>query len=63
MPTRTLDYLLMGIVAGVFAGIILVYVVGVTYLELLRVAESIRDTLKSPQKAVLINFIQLISKL
>ncbi len=42
MPTKSLDYLLMGIIAGVIAGIILVYLVGVTYAEMLKVAESFK---------------------
>ena len=42
MPARRLDYLLMGIVAGIIAGLILVYIFGITYAEILRVGESIR---------------------
>ena len=30
MPTRTLDYFLMGIVAGVVAGLVLVFLFGIT---------------------------------
>jgi len=48
MPTRTLDYALMGVAAGVIAGIVLIYIVGISYLELLKVAESIRMSFKMP---------------
>ena len=48
MPRRTLDYLLMGIVAGVIAGIILVYIVGITYLEMLKIADSLKNAFKMP---------------
>ena len=30
MPTRTLDYALMGITAGIIAGLVLYFVVGIT---------------------------------
>lgn len=34
IPTRALDYLLMGIIAGVIAGLILVFLFGVTFSKL-----------------------------
>ncbi len=46
MPTRTQEYILMGIVAGIIAGIVLVYIFGVTYAEMLRAAETIRNSFK-----------------
>jgi hypothetical protein len=46
MPSRTLDYLLMGIIAGIIAGIVLVYIVGVTYTEMIKAAESMRMAFK-----------------
>jgi len=46
MPTRTLDYLIMGIVAGIIAGIILVYIGGITYLSLINVAERLKMAFK-----------------
>jgi hypothetical protein len=46
MPSRTLDYILMGIIAGVIAGIILVYIAGITYLAILETAETLRNAFK-----------------
>lgn len=48
MPTRTLDYLLMGIVAGIVAGIILVYIGGITYFSLMGAGESLKASFKMP---------------
>lgn len=48
MPTRTLDYLLMGIVAGIIAGIILVYIGGITYINLLATIEKLKIAFKMP---------------
>lgn len=47
MPTRSLDYLLMGIIAGIIAGIILVYVLGVTFEAIAKVAETLRNAFKT----------------
>lgn len=46
MPIRKVDYLLMGIAAGVIAGIILVYIVGITYIEVIRVSAAIKSAFK-----------------
>jgi hypothetical protein len=63
MPTRRLDYLLMGIIAGIFAGLICVYILGITYFELLRVGQSIRESFKIAPKGQIINCIRLISNI
>lgn len=41
MPSRTLDYLLMGIVAGLIAGIILIYIGGITYFAIIEATETL----------------------
>ena len=46
MPTRTLDYLLMGIAAGIIAGIILVYIVGITFFAIIDVALTVKQAFK-----------------
>ncbi len=46
MPTRSLDYLLMGIVAGIIAGLILVYIAGITFQAILNVAEILKSAFK-----------------
>ena len=46
MPIRTLDYLLMGIIAGILAGIILVYIAGITYAAILETMETLRNSFK-----------------
>jgi len=46
MPTRTAEYLLMGIIAGIIAGLILVYIFGITYGAILQAGESIRNSFK-----------------
>ena len=46
LPTRTLDYLLMGIIAGLVAGIILVYIAGISYLAILQAAEAMRNAFR-----------------
>ena len=48
MPTKTLDYLIMGIIAGIVAGIILVYIGGITYFELIKVGEGMKMAFKTP---------------
>ena len=48
MPTKTLDYLVMGIIAGIVAGIILVYIGGITYFELINVGEGMKMAFKTP---------------
>lgn len=48
MPTRTLDYLLMGIIAGIIAGIILVYIGGITYFSLMSTVENLKTAFKMP---------------
>ncbi len=48
MPRRTLDYLLMGIVAGIIAGLILVYIGGITYYGIIQASESIKMGFKTP---------------
>ena len=48
MPTRTLDYLLMGIIAGAIAGIILVYIGGITYHSIIQASEGIKMSFKMP---------------
>ncbi len=63
MPTRRLDYLLMGIIAGIFTGLICVYIFGITYLELMRAGQSIKDGLKIAPKGQIINYIRLISNI
>jgi len=42
MPRRTWDYLLMGIIAGIITGLILVYVAGITFYAIMQIAESIK---------------------
>ncbi len=46
MPSRTFDYLLMGIAAGIIAGLICVYIFGITYLEMLNVGATVRTAFK-----------------
>ena len=46
MPRQTIEYLFMGIIAGIIAGVVLVYVVGVTYMELIRIGESMKMAFK-----------------
>ena len=46
LPTRTLDYLLMGIIAGIVAGIILVYIAGISYLAILNAAEALKNAFR-----------------
>ena len=47
MPRRTIDYLLMGIVAGVLAGLLLIYVGGITYHGIIQATESVKISLKT----------------
>ncbi|MFA4856085.1 MAG: hypothetical protein WC634_05900 [archaeon] len=48
MPVRTLDYLLMGIIAGAIAGLILVYIGGITIYAVIQAAQSIKGAFKMP---------------
>ncbi len=48
MPARTLDYLLMGIIAGVIAGLILVYIGGITFYAIIQASENIKAAFKMP---------------
>ena len=48
MPKRTLDYLLMGIIAGIIAGLILIYIGGITYYGIIQAFESIKMSFKMP---------------
>ena len=48
MPTRTLDYLLMGIIAGVIAGLILVYIGGITFYAIIQASQGIKASFKMP---------------
>ncbi len=48
MPRRTLDYLLMGIIAGIIAGLVLIYIGGITYYSIIQAAESIKMSFKMP---------------
>ncbi len=50
MPTRTLDYLLMGIAAGIIAGIILVYIAGITFFAMLQAVEGIKSIFQDALK-------------
>lgn len=46
MPHRTMDYLIMGIIAGLITGIILVYIAGITYAAILETAETLRNAFR-----------------
>ena len=48
MPKRTLDYLLMGIIAGIIAGLLLIYIGGITYYGIIQAFEgtTMRDSIK-----------------
>ena len=46
MPTRILDYLLMGIAAGIIAGIILVYIGGITFSAIIDAMLTIKQAFK-----------------
>ena len=46
MPKRTLDYLLMGIIAGILAGLLLIYIGGITYYGIIQTAEFIKATFR-----------------
>lgn len=46
MPTRTMDYLLMGIAAGIIAGIILVYILGITFFAIIDVVLTVKQAFK-----------------
>lgn len=48
MPTNTFEYLLMGIIAGAIAGIILVYIGGITFYAIMQTSESIKAAFKMP---------------
>ena len=48
MPKRRWDYLLMGIIAGIFAGLILIYIGGITYYGIIQASESIKMSFKMP---------------
>jgi hypothetical protein len=48
MPARTMDYLLMGIIAGVIAGLILVYIGGITFYAVMQAGQSIKGAFKMP---------------
>ena len=48
MPARTLDYLLMGIIAGIIAGLILVYIGGITIYAVIEAGQNIRSAFKMP---------------
>ena len=50
MPRRTLDYLLMGIIAGILAGLLLIYIGGITYYGMIQAVESIKMNFKMPLK-------------
>lgn len=50
MPTRRLDYLLMGIVAGVIAGLVCVYILGITYFELVKAGQAVSQSFKMAWK-------------
>jgi len=63
MPTRRWEYIIMGIAAGVFAGIVCVYIFGITYFELLKAGQSIRESFKTAPKGQIINYIRLISNI
>jgi len=63
MPTRRYEDLIMGIIAGVFAGLVCVYIFGITYLELMRLGQGIKDGLKTAPNGQIINYIRLISNI
>lgn len=48
MPARRLDYLLMGIIAGAIAGLILVYIGGITFYAIIQATQSIKGAFKMP---------------
>jgi len=48
MPRRTLDYLLMGIIAGILAGLLLIYIGGITYYGIIQASEGIKMSFKMP---------------
>jgi len=48
MPRRTLDYLLMGIIAGILAGLLLIYIGGITYYSIIQASEGIKMSFKMP---------------
>ena len=48
MPKKTRDYLLMGIIAGIIAGLLLSYIGGITYYGIIQVTESIKMSFKTP---------------
>jgi len=45
MPSKSWDYLIMGIIAGIIAGLILVYLIGITFAEITRFAEIWRNSI------------------
>lgn len=48
MPNRTLDYLLMGIIAGAIAGLILVYIGGITIYAIIQASQNLKASFKMP---------------
>jgi hypothetical protein len=48
MPARTLDYLWMGIIAGIIAGLVLVYIGGITFYAIIQATEGIKGAFKMP---------------
>ena len=46
MPTRTLEYALMGVAAGIIAGLVLVLLLGITFSALVASMESIKQAMQ-----------------
>ncbi|GEM_PF-2249641 len=49
LPAKTLDYLLLGIVSGIIAGLILVIVFGATSSALAMFAENVKTAASLPK--------------